>query len=445
MRCSFAIAVAVVFSACAGAAHAQTTSSPAAPETTTAEPTTAETPTAATPTAETTTTETTKTETMTTTTATTPPAATPAASAPVAQPTPPALPQHRLFLRSTNLIRYNPLGLITDNHISFRRMLYRDDSVFLRDNFVGAGFTPQVSAAFARVGALVEVQPLSALRLWANFDVVGYFGTFGLLQSFNSPTADFSDTTITQLGQLPAGDPQKNFPTWGTQLTLGADVQLKIGPVAARNLFRLVRGSYQLRQGDTVYYDQFYDVLAPNEGFYINNDTDLLYVSDFGLVAGVRMNTTMPFYAPHQFTQEERAAGIVDHANGPTLRAGPLVSYTFFDDERALFNKPTIMVVGNWWLAHRYRTGQDVSQAVPYLVIGFQVTTDLLPHLISKEKRARETVAEAPATAEQEEERETEAEVKELREAEESEREAERAMREEEQERLEESAEKTPR
>ncbi len=303
--------------------------------------------------------------------------------------TSPSPPEHQLFLRSTNVFRYNPLGLISDNHVSFRRLLYRqDDNVLLRDNFIGAGFTPQVSAAFARVGALVEVQPLSILRLWANFDVVGYFGTFGLFQSFNSPDADFRDSVITARGQLEDGDPQKNFATWGSQLTLGMDLQLKVGPIAARNLLRLVRGSYQLREGDTVYYDQFYDVLAPNNGLYLNNDTDLLYVSDFGLVAGLRMNVTQPFYGPEHHGDGQAWTGPLDHENGPTLRAGPLISYTFFDDPTALFNKPTLIVVGNWWVAHRYRTGVDVNQLVPYVVVGFQVTTDLLPHLVKKKGAA---------------------------------------------------------
>lgn len=305
-------------------------------------------------------------------------------TAPVS-PTSTSPPEHQLVLRSTNVFRYNPLGLISDNQLTFRRLLYRaDDNVLLRDNFMGAGFTPQVSAAFARVGALVEVQPLSILRLWANFEVVGYFSTFGLFQSFDSPDADFRDSVISARGQLPDGDPAKNYPTWGSQLTLGMDLQLKVGPVAARNLLRLVRGSYQLRDGDTVYYDQFYDVLAPNNGLYLNNDTDLLYVSDFGLVAGLRMNVTQPFYGPEHLPVGERWTGPTDHDNGPTLRAGPLISYTFFDDPTALFNKPTIIVVGNWWVAHRYRTGVDVNQAVPYFVIGFQMTTDLLPHLVKK-------------------------------------------------------------
>jgi hypothetical protein len=314
-------------------------------------------------------------------------AGTPASTAPVApssasssssRPT----PQDQLFFRTTDVLRYNPLGLITDNVLSFRHRLFlADDSALLRDNFVGLGVTPQVSAAFARVGLLAEVQPLSVLRLWANAELVGYFGTFGLLQSFEGPNADFRDATISERGRLPDGDPAKNAATTGTQLTLGADVQLKVGPVALRNLARLVRGSYRIRPGDTVYYDQFYDVLAPNDGWFAHNDTDLLYMTDFGLVAGLRTNVTMPFYDEVHYSGAERAAGALTHGNGPTLRTGPLVAYTFFDDPAALWNRPTVLVIANWWLAHRYRTGFETSQFIPYVVVGFQMTTDLLPHL----------------------------------------------------------------
>jgi hypothetical protein len=283
------------------------------------------------------------------------------------------------------VLRVNPLGLISDTQLSFRRLMYRrDDTMVLRDNFVGAGIAPQFSPAFARLGALVEVQPLSMLRLWASFEVVGYFGTFGLFQSFDSPNADFRDSAITARGRLQDGDPAKSFATWGSQLNLGADLQMKLGPIAARNLARLVRGDYQMRAGDTVYYDQFYDVLAPNRGFYVNNDTDVLFMTDFGLVVGARMNTTMPLYGPEHYSALERTAETLSQQNGPTLRLGPVITYTFYDDPSAIINKPTILMIGNWWLAHRYRTGVDVSQLMPYFLIGFQVTTDLLPHITKK-------------------------------------------------------------
>lgn len=359
--------------ASAALADEPTTPTPPSTEPTTTEPTSTE-PTSTEPT----TTEPTTTAPTTTEPTTTEPTTTPSGP-----------PQHQLFVRSTAVLRVNPLGLISDTQLSFRRLMYRrDDTMVLRDNFVGAGIAPQFSPAFARLGALVEVQPLSMLRLWASFEVVGYFGTFGLFQSFDSPHADFRDSTISARGRLQDGDPAKSFATWGTQLNLGADLQMKLGPIAARNLARVVRGDYQMRAGDTVYYDQFYDVLAPNRGFYVNNDTDVLFMTDFGLVVGARMNTTMPLYGPEHDSALERTAETLSQQNGPTLRLGPVITYTLYDDPSALINKPTILMIGNWWLAHRYRTGVDVSQLMPYFLIGFQVTTDLLPHITKRKENA---------------------------------------------------------
>ncbi len=353
---------------------------PPSTQPTTTEPTSTEPPSTQTTTQPTTTEPTTTEPTSTEPTTTAPPT------------TPSGPPQHQLFLRSTAVLRVNPLGLISDTQLSFRRLMYRrDDTMVLRDNFVGAGIAPQFSPAFARLGALVEVQPLSMLRLWASFEVVGYFGTFGLFQSFDSPHADFRDSAITARGRLPDGDPAKSFATWGSQLNLGADLQMKLGPIAARNLARLVRGDYQMRAGDTVYYDQFYDVLAPNRGFYVNNDTDVLFMTDFGLVVGARMNTTMPLYGPEHDSALERTAETLSQQNGPTLRLGPVITYTFYDDPSAIINKPTILLIGNWWLAHRYRTGVDVSQLMPYFLIGFQVTTDLLPHITKRKENANDS------------------------------------------------------
>jgi hypothetical protein len=317
-------------------------------------------------------------------------AASPASPTSAPQPTGTRpVPENQLLFRSTNIVRYNPLGLMSDNQLSLRHLLYRaDDDALRRDNFVGLGITPQFSAAFTRLGVLAEVQPLSILRLWVHTELVGYYGAFGLLQSFSSPHADFAEATLSERGRLPEGDPQKNFATWGAQLALGADAQVKVGPVVARNLFRLIRGSYRLRDGDSVYYDQYYDVLAPNDGAFVNNDTDLLYFTDNGLVAGARMNVTQPFYGPEHYSAAERASGApLTHDNGPTLRAGPLLAYTFFDDPAALLNKPTLILIGNWWLAHRYRTGVAVPQATPYVVVAFQVSADLMPRA-SPERRS---------------------------------------------------------
>ena len=54
-----------------------------------------------------------------------------------------------------------------------------------------------------------------------------------------------------------------------------------------------------------------------------------------------------------------------------------MLAYTFFDDPDATFNRPTALLIANWWLAHRYRTGEENSAALPYIVLGFRFEGEL--------------------------------------------------------------------
>jgi hypothetical protein len=60
-------------------------------------------------------------------------------------------------------------------------------------------------------------------------------------------------------------------------------------------------------------------------------------------------------------------------------RIGPVAALTFYDDGYTSFNKPTLILAASWYLRHRYRTGQDVSGALPLLLLGFAFQSDLLP------------------------------------------------------------------
>jgi hypothetical protein len=282
-------------------------------------------------------------------------------------------PANRLFFRSLTAARVNPLGLLEIFTLSYRSRIKKSDSLILKDNFVGMGINGELSPAFGRIGPMIEIQPLTILRIWAAYQVVGYFGTFNLFQSFQSANDEYSDTVIDELGSM-EGDADA-YTTTGTQFTAGANFQIKFGPIALRSLFRLVRPDYTLREGDTVFYDQFYDILAPDEGWYLTNDADLLYVTDFGFVGGVRHTLTKAFYDENQhFRPGEGDLGL----NPMMHRLGPLLGYTFSKKAAgARFNNPTLLVLVNWWLQHRYRTGEDVSQAFPYTAVAFLFTGDL--------------------------------------------------------------------
>ena len=119
-------------------------------------------------------------------------------------------------------------------------------------------------------------------------------------------------------------------------------------------------------------------------GWVLCNDLDLMWVSKFGLVAGVRYSVVKPFYTPNEVRLGESSA---DVSNG-VQRLGPMLSYTIFDRGFTRFNKPTLLLVTGFYLSHRYRAGQEPAAilpsvyvhnpAMPYVVIGFSFQSDLL-------------------------------------------------------------------
>ncbi|MCI0573303.1 MAG: hypothetical protein L0Y66_21360 [Myxococcaceae bacterium] len=283
-------------------------------------------------------------------------------------------PQHRLVYRNALFVRVNPVGLIDDARITYRFRLYPSESLALRDNFIGIGLAPSASPAFGRVGVLAEFQPLTLLQVSALWERVQYFGGFNFLQSFPSARSPFGDTLLSQRSGLPESDPLRNYTAGGSQLTLGANLQVKVGPVVARTQAKLVRPDFALREGDTVLYDSVYDVLAPNRGWFFTNDADVLYQPGGPLMMGVRWTMTQAFYGAEHF-----ATGEVQEDLNAMHRVGPLVAYTFFNQDGAAFNSPTLFATANWWVRHRYRAGQESSALMPMVAVGISFSGDLLP------------------------------------------------------------------
>jgi hypothetical protein len=283
---------------------------------------------------------------------------------------PPAAPRFRIAVTNLLVGRINPLGLEDQLRIGPQMVLYRSDSAALRDNFIFVGFTPRVNPAFVKIGPSVELQIASVLNLRFNAELISWFGTFGLFQSFNSPNAEASDSAIS------AGrDAGLNYRTSGAHFTFEPLLQAKVGPIAIRNRFSIEYWAVNARPGDTVFYDQTLDTLVPTNGWIVSNDLDVLYLTKFRFVAGVRYSIVQPLYKPSDFQLGE---DVTTNYNGHQ-RIGPLLAYTFFDKGFARFNKPTIILIANWYLTHRYRTGLDVNAGVPYLVLGFAFTSDIIP------------------------------------------------------------------
>ena len=282
-------------------------------------------------------------------------------------------PLHRLA--STHYVagRINPDGLIYFSRLVYQLRLFQSDHGLLKDTYVGFGLAPGVSPAFVRGGGVLELQPLSILKLWASYEAINYFGGFNVFQSFPGAGADFSDSELERLAEED-NTPTKNYQAAGTQLTLGGRLQFKLGPLGARVNARLARPSFNLRGGDETFYDPVFDALVPNEGWFLATDVDVLWITELGLSVGGRLSLTESFFEARHFGLGEDQTD----PNSPQYRLGPMISYRFWDHKgRSKFDQPTVLLIANWWIEHRFRTGSDVDQGVPYVLIAFSFGGDL--------------------------------------------------------------------
>jgi hypothetical protein len=279
----------------------------------------------------------------------------------------PEIPKHRIMNTGYVAARVNPLGLFLQPNLQYRYRFYKGEGALLRDNYLAVGLVPTVSPAFGRIGGQVDVQPVAALRFTGAYERGYYFGSFNLFQSFPGAGANFSDTTI-----VDNGDNGRNYKTTFTQATLGGLLQLRVGPVVVRNNFRAVHFNADLRAGDTTFYDQFFDVLVPNDAWVLFNDADAMYEIKPGFLVGVRYHVASPRYKDRHF-----APGDDINVDNSIQRLGLFAAYRLSEEDGSKFHTPTILASTQWHLEHRWRTGADVSQALPLVFVGLMWSGDL--------------------------------------------------------------------
>ena len=290
-------------------------------------------------------------------------------------------PEWRLGLTSLTVLRYNPLGLEEQLRIGVQKRLYEDEAPAYRDNFVFFGLAPKINPAFVKLGPSIEVQPVSFFNLRIGVEWVRYFGTFGYLQSFESAHDDYSDRRIKALREDTVdGKPNdlKSYGGGGFHFIVEPLLQLKFGPVAFRGKVACEYWSMDLREGDRAFYDPTLDTAGPRTGWVFTLDADVLWVSEFGLLAGVRYSMVAPLYDKRAVRDGES----IEIPENTHHRLGPFVGYTFFDRGAVGFNKPTLLLIVNWYMKHRWRTGGDPDvpggAALPYIVLAFRFESDWL-------------------------------------------------------------------
>jgi hypothetical protein len=249
-----------------------------------------------------------------------------------------------------------PEGLDTQSEVGWTKKLAATDNPLFRDSHLSLGIAPKVNPSFSRIGPFFEWQPIALFRLSGGAEYVQFFSTFGNLQSYDSPRADYRD-------RVRAEHADRAYVASAAHVTIEPLLQMKVGPVAARLRASAEYWDATLAKGDTVFYASSPDILAPDRGWVMTETADVLYVPGNGLVAGLRWTETHAIYRNTDYRPDERA---VDNGH---RRAGPLVAWTPAHPPEWRIGRPTLFLVGGWFLDHRYR-GQGDARFVPNLVTG---------------------------------------------------------------------------
>jgi hypothetical protein len=269
-----------------------------------------------------------------------------------------------LSYENLTFVRINPLGAGDEFRLRYKLGLYGTDRPALAQNYFAVVTPVMLAPSFVRPGLGVEVQPLSLLRFYVGYEPTAYFGAVNSLHSYTSPNADYGYGAATTGPPNMAGDV---YSAVVHQVVLGATLQAAWRFLGFRSTWRAQYLDGNTRNNDPVFYDPLYGTLLPRQGWVVHGETDLVYRSRFGLTAGLRYAMTATWYPDSAWQPGEAHTNL----NTPIQKLGPLVAYTFFEHNQGRFDAPTLLLLCNWYLEDRYRTGQLVSQAMPMIGLGF--------------------------------------------------------------------------
>lgn len=268
-------------------------------------------------------------------------------------------PRDRLHYTNATFARVNPLGFVDLYRLGWQRRLSKADHVLLHDTYTFVSGEVMATPAYTRVGVFAEAQVLAILRVYASYSGVGYYGSFSQVQSWPTKDVRWSDQTLD-------ADGDNAYATLGSVVTAGGTLRAAVGPVAVRSTVALSSYNLDLEDGDVAFYDQYWDRLAPDNGWMVLNDADVLLVFEKARIG-----------ARHTFTDELGNDTDFDSALA-THRVGPLFAWQFADKKAGeRFNQPTLFALAQWWLQHPYRAGQEQPQGLPLIAVGFAFNGDL--------------------------------------------------------------------
>jgi hypothetical protein len=212
----------------------------------------------------------------------------------------------------------------------------------------------------------VTIKPIGFFALTGGYYYNLWYGALGSLRSYSSLADNYF---------LPDNfeDSGEDYSSSGHEATIGARLTFVIGPFVFADSADFFWTKMALKDGHTMYYQPLFDIVVENGGWFLSNDADVGFITPFGLTAAVRTSLVHAFYSDGLTESSAAAAGMTT----PTVRLGPLLTYTFFDEPPRRFNKPTLVLMTSWWIRNRFRTGEEVGQGVPYVFFAFKFEGDL--------------------------------------------------------------------
>src|SRR5687768_8925736 len=112
---------------------------------------------------------------------------------------PPPPKEDRLVFSDLTVFRLNPLGLETRARFGVQKRLYYSEKAITQNNFRFFGVYPKLNPVSGHLAIGGEIQPASVFNLKAAVEIQRYFGVLGYLQSFRTPSANFSDNRLNDL------------------------------------------------------------------------------------------------------------------------------------------------------------------------------------------------------------------------------------------------------
>lgn len=260
---------------------------------------------------------------------------------------------------STTGARINPLGLFESFQLRLTKPLADADETnpLWAGTYVRAEALLFASPATIGPGVGITAQPINIMRLSMSYTPIYYWGTFDSLQSFPSPNSDYRPSEA---------DQRPSYSAWIHQWNVALLLQAKVRNFVVRSETIASYLHANLKNGDRVYYDFVWDIATPKRGWVIQNDSDFLVLVNERLTVGIRNTLITSIYPDWLFADGEDP----DPANLPTDRLGPIVAYKLSTEKTGKFREPTLFLTTQWYIASKYRAGEDVSRAIPYLLGG---------------------------------------------------------------------------